>query len=77
MIFVDTHCHLDDERLKNDLDKVVKEFRAVGVGIAVNIGCDVASSELVKKQAEKYDGVYFAAGIIYIITKWVSDLMSS
>ena len=62
-MFVDTHCHLDDEKLKNDLDKIVSEYRAENVGIVINIGCDAASSELVKTQAEKYDGLYFAAGI--------------
>lgn len=62
-MFVDTHCHLDDEKLKNDLEKVVADFKAVNVGIAVNIGCDVNTSCLVKEQAEKFEGVYFAAGI--------------
>lgn len=62
-MYVDTHCHLDDDKLKYDLDKVVADFHAAGVNIAINIGCDVKSSEVVKNQAEKYDGVYFAAGI--------------
>ena len=62
-MFVDTHCHLDDEKLKNDLDAVVREFKERGVGIVINMGCDAPTSELVKSQAEKYDGVYFAAGI--------------
>ncbi|MBQ9485709.1 MAG: TatD family hydrolase [Clostridia bacterium] len=62
MTFVDTHCHLDDPKLKNDLDAVVNGFRAAGVGIAINIGCELVSSRLVAAQAEKYDGVYFAAG---------------
>lgn len=62
-MFVDTHCHLDDEKLKNDLEAVVCEFKAKDVGIVINMGCDAPTSELVKNQAEKYDGVYFAAGI--------------
>ena len=63
MIFVDTHCHLDDERLKSDLDGIVNGFKSAGVKIAINIGCDAATSEIVKNQAEKFDGVFFAAGI--------------
>lgn len=62
-MFVDTHCHLDDEKLKDNLDEIVAKFRAAQVGTVINIGCDAATSELVKEQAEKYDGVYFAAGI--------------
>ena len=62
-MFVDTHCHLDDEKLKGNLDEIVANFRAANVGIVINMGCDAATSILVKSQAEKYDGVYFAAGI--------------
>ncbi len=62
-MFIDSHCHLDDEKLKGDLDNVVAEFKAAGVGIVIDIGCDVNTSEIVKTQAENYDGVYFAAGI--------------
>ena len=63
MIFVDTHCHLDDPKLIDGIDKVVSDFRAQNVGIAIDMGCDVRTSLFVKGQAEKYDGVYFAAGI--------------
>lgn len=62
-MFVDTHCHLDDEKLKGDTRNVVSAFRSAGVGVVINIGCDVLTSETVKNQAEEYDGVYFAAGI--------------
>ncbi len=62
-MFVDTHCHLDDEKLSGDIENVVAEFRAAGVGIAIDVGCDAKTSELVKSQAERFDGVYFAAGI--------------
>ena len=62
-MFVDTHCHLDDEKLKNDLETVVADYRAANVGIVINIGCDAATSRLVCEQAERFDGMYFAAGI--------------
>ena len=62
-MFVDTHCHLDDEKLKNNLDTVVAEFCAANVGIVINIGCDADTSEIVKNQAENFGGIYFAAGI--------------
>ena len=63
MTFVDCHCHLDDEKLKNDVERVVAAFRAAGVGIVLNVGCDAQSSKTVASQAEAIDGVYFAAGI--------------
>ncbi len=62
-MFIDTHCHLDDPKLKDDLIAVVNEFKACGVGRVINIGCDVKSSELVKEQAEQFEEVYFAAGL--------------
>lgn len=73
MTFVDTHCHLDDEKLKNDLDNIVAEFLAANVGIAINIGCDARTSAIVKSQAEKYGGVFFAAGIHPMDVKDVKD----
>lgn len=72
-MFVDTHCHLDDEKLKDDFDKVVADFKAANVGIVINIGCDARTSEIVKNQAEKYDGVYFAAGIHPMDVKDATD----
>lgn len=62
-MFVDTHCHLDDAKLIDNIEEIVREFRAANVGIVINMGCDAATSEIVKSQAERFDGVYFAAGI--------------
>ena len=73
MIFVDTHCHLDDERLKTDVDGIVNDFNSAGVKIAINVGCDALSSETVKNQAEKFDGVFFAAGIHPMEVNGVKD----
>lgn len=61
-MYIDTHCHLDDAKLRDDLQNTVKEFLSVGVERVINIGCDLDSSVLVKNQAEKFDCVYFAAG---------------
>lgn len=62
-MFIDTHCHLDDPKIRPDAPRVVEEFNAAGVKVAINIGCDLATSRVVKEQAEQFDGVYFAAGI--------------
>ncbi|MCQ2386996.1 MAG: TatD family hydrolase [Clostridia bacterium] len=61
-MFIDTHCHLDDEKIKDRLDQVVQDFTNANVSRVINIGCNLPSSILVKDQAEKYDSVYFAAG---------------
>lgn len=61
-MYIDTHCHLDDEKLKNDIAAVVAEFTAAGVSRVIDVGCDLTSSVLVKEQAEAFESVYFAAG---------------
>lgn len=60
-MFVDTHCHLYDEKYL-DVDAVVKSFVKDGVDIAINMGCSYASSLKGKELSEKYNQVYFATG---------------
>lgn len=61
-MYIDTHCHLDDEKIRDVIGETVDGFLSAGVTRVINIGCDYASSLLVKKQAEDYPCVYFAAG---------------
>ena len=60
-MFIDTHCHLNDDRY-NNVDAVVKSYLHDGVSVVINMGCEYSSSEFGKNLAEKYDSVYFAAG---------------
>ena len=60
-MFIDTHCHLHDEKLK-DTDAVVNEYLKSGVDIAINMACCALTSEKGKDLAEKYDSVYFGTG---------------
>lgn len=61
-MYIDTHCHLDDEKIKNSLPEKVNEFLAAGVTRVIDVGCDADTSVLVKEQAESFPCVYFAAG---------------
>ena len=60
-MFIDTHCHLHDEKLK-DTDTVVSEYLDSGVDIAINMACCALTSEMGKALAEKYDSIYFGTG---------------
>lgn len=60
-MFIDTHCHLHDEKLV-DLDAVVNNFLREKVTKVINMGCCLKTSEIGKTLAERYDSVYFAAG---------------
>ena len=56
-MFIDTHCHLHDEKLK-DTDAVVDEYLKDGVEIAINAACCALTSEKGKELAEKQKTLY-------------------
>ncbi len=60
---IDTHVHLNDERLAPEIEEIVGSMSADGISALVNVGYDLPSSELALKQAEKYPDVYCAIGI--------------
>ena len=62
-MIIDTHCHLDDERYKDDLDEVINRARQNGVKGFVIPGADIKDLPRAKEIAYRYDDVYFAAGI--------------
>ncbi len=60
---IDSHAHLNDKRLAPELPKFLEAARAAGVTGIVNVGYDLASSELAVRQAENYAGLYAAVGL--------------
>lgn len=61
-MFIDTHCHLYDEKIINNVEDIVAECQKKGVSRIINVACEEKSAFIVKKQAEKYSSVYFAVG---------------
>lgn len=61
-MFIDSHAHLTDPKLYNDLSGVREGYLSNGVGLVVDVGCCLESSFNVSKNAENYDEVYFTAG---------------
>jgi len=62
-VIIDTHCHLDDERYKDDLDEVIKRAREHDVKGFVIPGADIKDLPRAKEIAYRYDDVYFATGV--------------
>ena len=62
MKLIDTHCHLNDEQLYQDLDNVISRALQTGVEKMIVIGWDKASSELAIKLAEQYPFIYACVG---------------
>lgn len=63
MIF-DTHIHLNDEALLNDIDNLIKNAQEKGVNKFLCVGFDINSSKKAIELANKYDCIYASVGII-------------
>jgi TatD DNase family protein len=59
-VLVDTHCHLD---MLEDLDGVLTRMRDAGVGRAVTIGVDLASSEWAVRTAGERSELWATVGL--------------
>lgn len=62
-MIIDTHCHLDDERYRDDIDEVLAEAGAKGVEKFIIPGADPKTLERAVELAEKYEAVYFSVGV--------------
>ncbi|MDD5140782.1 MAG: TatD family hydrolase [Verrucomicrobiales bacterium] len=60
--FFDTHAHLDYPDYAQDLPEIIARAHAAGISKIISIGTSLASSERAIRLAEKYPGVYAAAG---------------
>lgn len=61
-MFTDTHCHLDDA-VFTDTDGIIEDCEKADVGILINAGSDIKSSESSRFLSEKYPSVYYCVGI--------------
>ena len=62
MRLIDTHCHLNDETLYQDIDNVISHALKVGIEKMIVIGWDEASSKLAIEIAERYPFIYAVIG---------------
>lgn len=61
-MLVDSHCHLDFDDFKDDLDGVVGRARAVGVARMVTISTRVRQFDKITAIAERFEDVYCSVG---------------
>lgn len=62
MVYIDSHCHLTDKRY-DDAAEIVRTAIEKSVKTLVDVGWSEESTSLAHKNAEKFDSVYFTAGI--------------
>ena len=60
---VDTHAHLDDRRLRDDLESVLDRAVAAGVAQIIAIGTTPATSAAVLQLSQAHRGIFAAVGI--------------
>lgn len=61
MKFIDTHCHLDDEKFNDDREELLKRIEE-NMEFVANIGFDMTSSETSVEYSKKYPFVYAVIG---------------
>lgn len=62
-LLFDTHAHFDDARFDDDRHEVISSLRESGIGYAVDVGCSFESLPKAMEIAEKYEFIYFSAGL--------------
>lgn len=63
MGIIDTHCHLNDEALMDEIDDILIECHNQGVDKMICVGYDLKSSIKAVELANKYKEIYAAVGI--------------
>lgn len=61
-MYFDSHSHMDDRRFDGDREEIIHDLQNHGVGLLMNVGCDLESSERSVALAERYPFVYAAVG---------------
>ena len=61
MLF-DTHAHLDDRRFDLDREELLSRLQEQGIGLLMNPGCDLPSSQAASALARRVDWIYAAVG---------------
>lgn len=62
-MIIDTHCHLDANHFKDDLEGVIKSSLSNGIESIIIPAADINDLPFAIKIAEKYPQIYFSVGV--------------
>jgi TatD DNase family protein len=62
-MIIDTHCHLDNEKYYEDIDKVIKRAKENGVKKFIIPAASPKDIKRAVELSEKYEEIYFAVGV--------------
>ena len=77
MKYVDVHCHLDDSRFEEDLDKIVARARKFGVKFIITSGVNPLTNRRALKIASKYSDIVRVSFGIYPIDAIMNKIEDS
>lgn len=60
---LDTHLHLDDPKLADDVDKIIAECEQKGIEFVINNSCDLPTMLAGVKLAERFEKVFATVGM--------------
>jgi len=60
---IDTHCHLYDKKIINDLDRVVKDAHQANISKMICIGDNIQTSKQSVAISNKYEQIYASFGV--------------
>ena len=63
MKFFDSHAHLDDEKINEDREHLIKEIKESGIDKFISAGYSLEGSKRGIELANKYDFIYTTSGI--------------
>ena len=62
-MIIDTHAHYDDEAFGKDRDALLSQLPSGGIGLVVNIGASIQTTQNTLELMERYSFVYGAVGV--------------
>ncbi len=62
-MFIDTHCHLDDDRYKSDIEEIIQRAKDKNVEKFIIPAADSKTLQQAVDLVEKYENIYFAVGV--------------
>ena len=60
---IDTHLHLDDEKLTNRIDEIYHAFEQNGIEFVINNSCDMSTMTAGVDLASRYDRIFATVGM--------------
>ncbi len=62
-MLIDTHAHLCDANLSNNIESIREKYLNSGIGLVINVGCDIKTASLAVEQSKLYKEVYSSVGL--------------